>query len=34
VGFFKPDKRLDNGGSQAGGDGLNTYAQLTLGYTF
>lgn len=34
VGFYKPDKSIDDGGLQLGGNGLNTYAQLTLGYTF
>lgn len=34
LGFYKPDKSIDDGGLQLGGDGLNTYAQLTLGYTF
>lgn len=34
LGFYKPDKSLEDGGSQLGGDGLNTYAQITVGYTF
>lgn len=34
IGFFKADKSIEDGGTQYGGNGLNTYAQLTVGYTF
>lgn len=34
VGFYKPKKDAGEGGSQLGGDGLNTYLQLMVGIYF
>ncbi|WP_223552479.1 alginate export family protein [Pseudomonas sp. BF-R-01] len=34
LGFYKPDKSVGEGGSQLGGDGLNTYLQLMVGIYF
>ncbi|MFL7960757.1 hypothetical protein ACEI36_00620 [Pseudomonas kielensis] len=34
VGFYKPKKAAGEGGSQLGGDGLNTYLQLMVGIYF
>ncbi|MNP68561.1 hypothetical protein D3C76_1645370 [compost metagenome] len=34
VGFYKPQKSVDDGGTQLGSDDLNTYLQLTMASFF